>query len=78
MPAAAITADSTVEEVLARFPATARTFVALGLPCFTCGEPTWGTVGELCQRHRRDPAAVLAELNRAARARRNRRPAPGV
>lgn len=63
-----ITADLPVEDVLARFPVTARTFVALGLPCLLCGEPAWGTVGELCQRHGQDPARVLAELNRAAAA----------
>jgi hypothetical protein len=55
--------DTPVEEVLARKPLTAGTFIRLGLPCFVCGEPTWGTVAELCTRHEKDLAAVLDELN---------------
>ncbi|MFO7650601.1 MAG: DUF1858 domain-containing protein [bacterium] len=62
-----LTAETTVEDVLAQAPGTAGVFVELGLPCFVCGEPAWGTVGELCERHGKDVAAVLAALNRAGR-----------
>lgn len=61
-------ADTTVEDVLARSPGAAAVFVELGLPCFVCGEPAWGTVRELCERHGKDVTAVLAALNRAGAA----------
>jgi hybrid cluster-associated redox disulfide protein len=61
-----VTADTLVEEVLSRKPATAQVFVRLGLPCVVCGEPAWGTVAELCARHKKDLEPVLDALNRAA------------
>ena len=62
----AVTPDSSVEDVLAANPHAAADFVALGLPCFVCGEPAWGTVGELCDRHGKNVEVVLSVLNRAA------------
>jgi hypothetical protein len=59
------TVSTTVEEVLEQKPGTARVFVEMGLPCFVCGEPVWGTVAELCERHGKDLARVLDALNRA-------------
>lgn len=59
-----ITGDTPIEVILSRNPDAARVFVRLGLPCFVCGEPAWGTVAEPCQRHRKDLEGVLAELNR--------------
>ena len=58
-------ADLVVEEVLESHPELNRVFVRLGLPCFVCGEPVWGTIAELCRRHGQDPDKVLAALNRA-------------
>ncbi len=59
-----LTGDTPVEELLSRKPATAQVFVKLGLPCFVCGEPAWGTLTELCARHKRDLESVLDALNR--------------
>ena len=58
-----IRAGSAIEDILAARPALSRTFVRLGLPCYECGEPAWGTVGELCARHNRDLDEVLRALN---------------
>jgi len=59
---AAINGDTLIEDLLEKHPELAGVFVRLGLPCFTCGEPAWGTVGELCERHGRNRTEVLAEL----------------
>ena len=42
-----------------------RVFIRFKLPCFVCGEPVWGTVGEICRSHGVDPARVVAALNQA-------------
>ncbi len=57
--------DTVIEELLESHPELNRVFVRLGLPCFVCGEPVWGTVGELCERLHQDPDQVLAALNAA-------------
>ncbi len=58
--------NSTIEEILAAAPAAARVLVEFGMPCFVCGEPVWGTVGELCRKYDKDVAVVLDRLNRLA------------
>ncbi|MEO0086411.1 MAG: DUF1858 domain-containing protein [candidate division WOR-3 bacterium] len=63
---AAVDQNTTIEDLLERYPSMAGVFVRLGLPCLVCGEPVWGTVGELCEKHGRNPAEVLAALNAAA------------
>ncbi|MBN2464740.1 DUF1858 domain-containing protein [candidate division WOR-3 bacterium] len=60
-----IDGDTLIEELLERHPDLAGVFVRIGLPCFTCGEPAWGTVGELCARHGRDLGEVLSALRAA-------------
>ncbi|MEO0085145.1 MAG: DUF1858 domain-containing protein [candidate division WOR-3 bacterium] len=57
--------NTPIDELLERHPALAGVFVQLGLPCFVCGEPAWGTLGELCARHGRDPDEVLSALRAA-------------
>ncbi len=62
----AIDGDTFIEELLEQHPDLAGVFVRIGLPCFVCGEPAWGTVGELCERHGRDLTEVLSALRAAA------------
>jgi len=45
-----ITPDMAVEDVLTRWPATARVFVKWGLRATVCGEPAWGTIRELAEK----------------------------
>ncbi|NLI99016.1 DUF1858 domain-containing protein [bacterium] len=62
-----ISKDSSIEEVITRFPDTVEVFVRFGMPCFVCGEPAWGTVAELMKRYNiEDPEKVLQALNEAA------------
>jgi len=57
-----INGDTRIEELLEQHPGLAGVFVRIGLPCFVCGEPVWGTVAELCRKHGRDLDEVLEVL----------------
>jgi len=60
-----ITRDSNLEEVVNTWSDTVDVFIRHGMPCFVCGEPAWGTVGENIDRHNvADPEKLLDELNR--------------
>jgi iron-sulfur cluster repair protein YtfE (RIC family) len=41
-----ITKDSTVEEVVLRYPDAVEIFFKYGIPAIACGTPIWGTIGE--------------------------------
>ncbi len=64
-----ITPDMTIEEVLTRWPATAKVFVKWGVKAMVCGEPAWGTIREQAEKagvtgERLE--ALCEELTRAA------------
>jgi len=60
-----ITEDTTIEELLEAFPAANGYLIEHGLPCVVCGEPFWGTVGELARRSRvENVAELIAGLRR--------------
>ena len=63
-----IESDSSVEEILERHPGLTRVFVRFNVPCLVCGEPFWGTVGQLAAKHGVDLEVLLAELNAALKA----------
>jgi hybrid cluster-associated redox disulfide protein len=58
-----LTEDTTIEELLERLPGSIRVFQEFQLPCFVCGEPTWGTIGELARRHGVNLQELLRRLN---------------
>ncbi len=60
-----VTEESVIEELLEQRPDLNRVFIRFRLPCFVCGEPAWGTVGDVCRRHGVGPAEVVAALNQA-------------
>lgn len=45
-----VTTDSKVDEMVERYPDTVRFLMQKGLPCVVCGEPFWGSLGELCRQ----------------------------
>ncbi len=45
-----MTAESKVDEMVEQYPDTVKFLMARGLPCVVCGEPFWGTLGELCRQ----------------------------
>jgi hypothetical protein len=58
-----ITAKTHVDELLAHNPALSRTLIELGLPCQVCGEPYWGTLEELAQKHNVEVSRLVNVLN---------------
>ena len=45
-----VTSETKVDEMVDEFPDTVKFLMARGLPCVVCGEPFWGTLGELCRQ----------------------------
>ena len=62
-----ITEESKIEELLETYPSLVRVFIAHGLPCLVCGNPFWGTVSELCEKHEVDISMLLEKLNEKKR-----------
>ena len=61
-----IGAEMTVEELLARYPATARAFVRHRMHCVGCDLARFETLAEVCAAYRQPLAPFLAELNQLA------------
>ena len=61
-----ITENSNVEELVDKFPGIVGYLGDLGLRCIVCGEPVWGTLGELARDKgftQEQTDAVIKELN---------------
>lgn len=59
-----ITKGTVLEELISRYPQTVDVFIKFGMPCFVCGEPAWGTLGENMERHKvKYPDKLLEVLN---------------
>jgi hybrid cluster-associated redox disulfide protein len=58
-----INKETQIDQILAEYPTLSRTFIAFGVPCLVCGEPSWGTVEELANQHRVNTAELLDKLN---------------
>ena len=41
-----ITKDMLIEEIIEKYPSTVGPLTDMGVQCFVCGEPTWGTLEE--------------------------------
>ena len=62
-----ITPESTIEEVVVRYPDTVQVFFRHGIPAISCGAPIWGTIQENAEKYRvEDLEALLRELNEIA------------
>lgn len=61
---AEITLDSSVEKLVEEYPKAVGWLVERGVICVVCGEPFWGTLGELIrQKNVPDPGSLIRELN---------------
>ena len=49
MRAADVSADTAVEDLLAAWPGIVKFLINEGLPCIVCGEPFWGSLGDLAR-----------------------------
>jgi len=62
----AITLETHVDEIVERYPKAAGWLVQHGVICVACGEPFWGTLGELMERKAiRNPEKIVKDLNRS-------------
>lgn len=59
-----ITANTSIDELLELLPEANGYLIEQGLPCLVCGEPYWGSVGDLAGKHGVDDIdRVVSELN---------------
>lgn len=70
-----IEASTSVEELVTEFPGAVSVLLKRDLPCLVCGEPVWGTIGELAADNgwTQEQTAALVEELRAAHAAGGRR-----
>jgi len=47
-----------VEDLITSFPESVAFMVNEGLPCFVCGEPTWGTFEEMARKKGKSDAEI--------------------
>jgi hypothetical protein len=47
-----------VEDLIHELPGAVEFMVKKGLPCFVCGEPTWGTFEEMARRSGKSEAEI--------------------
>ena len=61
-----LTEESTIEELVTRFPQTVNVFIKHGIPCIVCGEPLWGTIKENAEKYGvKDLQSLMYELRSA-------------
>jgi len=56
--------DMTVEELVEKYPSSVGYLMEKGIVCIICGEPVWGTVGELISDKGLDVKATIGELKK--------------
>lgn len=65
VPGVSISASMQVEDLLERYPVATRLLLQRGIPCLVCGEPVWGTLGEVLASHGKQAqeiATIVQEL----------------
>ena len=55
---AAITKDTTIDKMIEACPKAVGLLIEEGLPCVVCGEPFWGTLGELAAQKGWDDSRI--------------------
>lgn len=59
-----VTLETRVEELVERYPKAVGWLTQHGIICVRCGEPFWGTLGELMQNKQiKNPEKLLKKLN---------------
>jgi hybrid cluster-associated redox disulfide protein len=58
-----ISKETTIEEILDAYPGTVKVFMDFGVPCLVCGEPLWGTIGEVAEKYKVDITHLITRLN---------------
>jgi Ni,Fe-hydrogenase I small subunit len=55
-----------IEDLIQKHPLTVGYMIRKGLPCFVCGEPTWGTFEEMARRSGKSDEQIdqmIGEIN---------------
>jgi len=55
--------ENLVEDIVNRYPAVVGFLRERGIICIQCGEPAWGSIGDLIAEKGMDVEAVMNELN---------------
>jgi hypothetical protein len=59
-----VTPDTPVDMIVDKYPKAVGWLVQKGIICVICGEPFWGTLGDLMKRKNiENPDQVIIELN---------------
>jgi hypothetical protein len=59
-----VTLDTGVDDLARDHPQAVGFLTRQGIRCIRCGEPVWGTLGELLKDEKvKDPEDLLAKLN---------------
>ncbi len=60
-----ITPGILIEDLIREYPFLVRPLAERNLVCIACGEPLWGTLGELAEsKHIDNLDEIMADLNR--------------
>lgn len=60
-----ISADSDIEDLVHDYPELIRPLREYGIVCIVCGEPVWGTLGELAKsKNINDIDKIVTAMNR--------------
>ncbi len=60
-----ITGDTTIEEIVNKYPELVRPLMEYGIKCIACGEPIWGTLQENAEEKGiTNLDEILEDLNR--------------
>jgi methionine synthase II (cobalamin-independent) len=64
VPMQKINLDTQIEDLATAYPESVKFLIRSGVRCIRCGEPVWGTLGELLKGTGiEDPDALVIELN---------------
>jgi hypothetical protein len=59
-----ITRDTSIEDLVLKYPKSVGFLTGRGVRCIRCGEPLWCTLGELLEEDNLpDPQGLIDELN---------------
>jgi len=59
-----ITASTSIDDLLDLLPEANGYLIEQGLPCLVCGDPFWGSIGDLARRRGiEDVDRIVGELN---------------
>lgn len=59
-----VTLETSVEDLVRRYPEAVGFLARRGIRCLRCGEPLWSTLGQLFREEGvAEPEKILAELN---------------